>query len=245
MSLSGGSTGEQRIATFLDVIEKKGIGLKDLTARIRNPIEFVMPQGGVANGFEATILADICDAVLAARKQGGILHPQQSHIAEQCEVLVRGFARVGITALIDEATGYQKARTADALATLMEEYLAKEVRPWARTFPPDYYKALCDAYDLPFSVVSGEYPGYFGHATNNLIYDRMLPGMRAELKGLKAARKTSTMHQGLSEKAGTKALSHMIGLATAALRLGKSRPAAEKIMDELGYPVQPRDADGN
>lgn len=100
---SGGAAnvGEQRIATFLDGIEKKGVNIKDLSARIRNPIRFYPTGGGRdAYGFEATILADICDVILAARK-ANVLLPQQLKLAEQCEILVRGFARVGIIALID------------------------------------------------------------------------------------------------------------------------------------------------
>lgn len=58
------------------------------------------------NGYEATILADICDAFLEARKHIN-LSSRQKIIADQCEILIRGFARVGIIALIDEATGYQ------------------------------------------------------------------------------------------------------------------------------------------
>jgi hypothetical protein len=42
--------------------------------------------------------------------------PRRSNIADQCEALVRGFARVGIIALVDKATGYQKDRARDALA---------------------------------------------------------------------------------------------------------------------------------
>jgi len=40
------------------------------------------------------------------------------NIADQCEILVRGFARVGIIALVDEATGYQKDRARDDLAKI-------------------------------------------------------------------------------------------------------------------------------
>ena len=68
---SGGSskTGEQRLANFLDSMADKGIDVKDLPARIRNPIRFAPPGGGRASyGYEATILADICDAILSARK---------------------------------------------------------------------------------------------------------------------------------------------------------------------------------
>lgn len=55
------------------------------------------------NGYEATVLADICDAFLEARKHIA-LSPRQSVIATQCEILIRSFAKIGIIALVDEAT---------------------------------------------------------------------------------------------------------------------------------------------
>jgi hypothetical protein len=112
----------------IDGISQKCFDVKDLPSRIRNPIRFKLPGGGRSFGFEATILADICDAILAARKAGA-LHRQQEHIANQCEILVRGFARVGIIALIDEATGFQRDRAKDALAEILERFIAKELRP--------------------------------------------------------------------------------------------------------------------
>jgi len=67
---------------------------------VEEPIKFRPPGGGaIAYGYPATLLADICDAVLAARRAGELLK-QQEHIAERCELLVRGFARVGIIASI-------------------------------------------------------------------------------------------------------------------------------------------------
>jgi hypothetical protein len=41
--------------------------------------------------------------------------PFKSHIAKQCELLVRAFARVGIVALVDEVTGYQEIRDRETL----------------------------------------------------------------------------------------------------------------------------------
>lgn len=120
LSTSGGSeSGEQRLAVFFDRLAAKGVDVKDLPARIRNPIRFIPPWGGsVAYGFEAVILADICDAILAARKVPGALHQQQLKIADRCEILMRGFARVGIVALVDEATGYQFDRPNTASSTV-------------------------------------------------------------------------------------------------------------------------------
>lgn len=184
MSVSGGSiAGEQRLATFLDSLAAKGLEINGISARIRNPIRFILPPPGrrVAHGYEATILADICDVILNARKQN-LLQPQQAHIADQCEILVRGFARVGIIALIDEATGYQKDRKRDALSRILEAFIAKELQPWVKTFPSEFYEQLFRLRGLNYSKDSVKRPQYFGVLTNNIVYDRLAPGVLEELK---------------------------------------------------------------
>jgi hypothetical protein len=85
----------------------------------------------------APILADVCDAVLAARRMGGVLAANQTNLADQCEILVRALARVGIIALVDEATGYQRDREKDALAKILEAWISKELAAWVKTFPTD------------------------------------------------------------------------------------------------------------
>ncbi|MDX2258014.1 MAG: P63C domain-containing protein [Hyphomicrobiaceae bacterium] len=182
MSISGGTLGEQRMAGFVEGLAKKGIDIKDLSARIRNPIRFRFPGGGrTAYGLEATILADICDVVLTARK-AKVLVPQQEHIADQCELLVRGFARVGIIALVDEATGYQADRTKDALSKILEAFIAKELQPWLPTFPADFYRELFRLRGLPFPSDTVRRPQYFGWLTNDMVYRRIAPGVLEELQ---------------------------------------------------------------
>ena len=77
MSTSGGSQGAHRLALFIEGFAKKGVECNDLAVRIRNPILF-RPSvgGGAAYGYEATIINDICDTVLAARRiKGAVLNP--------------------------------------------------------------------------------------------------------------------------------------------------------------------------
>ena len=75
MSTSGGGRGAHRLAQFIEGLAEKGVDCKDLAGRIRNPILFRPMAGGkAAYGYEATILADICDAVLAARRISGVLN---------------------------------------------------------------------------------------------------------------------------------------------------------------------------
>lgn len=178
---AGGGEGD-RLASFAAGKAISPFISEDLANRMNSPVRFHAPTGGTtATGYEATILADLCDAVLAAR-QAGALRSNQEHIAHQCEILVRGFARVGIIALIDEATGYQKERAKDALATILEAFIAKELQPWVQTFPTEYYQELFRLRGLSFPTASVKRPQYFGVLTNDIVYKRLAPGVLDELK---------------------------------------------------------------
>jgi len=47
---------------------------------------------------------------------------------------------VGVIALVDEATGYQQDRARDELNRILEAYISKELLPWTRRFPDDFFK---------------------------------------------------------------------------------------------------------
>ena len=226
MSLSGGKAGEQRIVTLLESLTSKGIEINDLMVRIKNPVKFYSTAGGRETyGFEATILADICDVILLARKEGKLL-PQQLKFAEQCEVLVRGFARVGIIALVDEATGYQKDREKDALAKILEAFVTKELQPYLKTFPAEYYENLFRIYALPFPPENKRpqwRPAFFGKITNNVIYERLAPELLPELKkaASKLERKTK-LHQWLTSDIGHPKLREHLASIVTLLKLSKT-----------------------
>jgi hypothetical protein len=78
-------------------------------------IQFKVPGAPtVASGYEATLLIEICEKYLEARDQD-LLKPSQLKLAAQAEIVMRACAKVGIIALIDEATGYQEVRAKHAL----------------------------------------------------------------------------------------------------------------------------------
>jgi hypothetical protein len=64
------------------------------------------------------------------------------HLAETAQLLLRGFAHVGIIALVDEATGYQAERARDELNKILEAYIAKELLPWTRRFPDEFFRQI-------------------------------------------------------------------------------------------------------
>ena len=107
---------------------------------LNNPIKFWTPAG-IGHGYPATLLVDLCKAILEAR-DAGKLRANQAHIAKRADLLLRGLATVGIIALVDEATGYQEIRAQRALATILEKFIADELRPWTKTFPYEFYQQI-------------------------------------------------------------------------------------------------------
>ncbi|ETO41341.1 hypothetical protein X965_10415 [Morganella sp. EGD-HP17] len=200
-------------------------------------MEFRVKGGGRSiYGFEAVILADICDAVLEANSQG-ILAVQQKHFAKQCELLVRGFARVGIVALIDEATGYQRDRERDALAKILESFVAKELQPWVSTFPPDYYEGLFKIYGLEYPPASGNKswrPGFMGNVTNNVVYSRLAPDLLPELKKTASrSEKKAKLHQWLTNDIGHPKLREHLASIVTLLKISKTPEQFYDLVDQV------------
>jgi hypothetical protein len=199
---------------------------KDLPSRMGAPIRFKAPTGcSLATGYEATILPDICEAVLAARKADA-LQADQKYVAQKCKVLVRGLARVGIIALIDETTGYQRDCAKDALAKILDEFIAKELQPWVRTFPDDFYQEMFRLRGLEFPRDSVKRPQYFGALTNDIIYKRLAPGVLDELKKatLRAeyGRRKDALPWRLARNIGYPKLRELLGSVVAIMKLSKS-----------------------
>ena len=145
------------------------------------PISFSTPHGLRANGYRAELLPDVCEIYLKAR-DANTLAPNQYRVAHQAEILMRSFAKVGIIALVDEATGYQELRAKNALAEILERFIAKELQPYVRTFPEDYYREMFRLRSLQYPEDTVKRPKYFGKLTNDIVYRRLAPGVLNELK---------------------------------------------------------------
>lgn len=234
MSASGAiKAGEHRLALFTaGLAERASQADADLSARcvalaeqLANPVRFRSPTGSHAwIGYEATMLADLCDVILAARVGGHLTHLQE-HIAVKAEVLVRGFARVGIIALVDEATGFQRDREKDALAKILEAFVAKELQPYMKTFPNDYYEELFRLYSLPYPPPGNKSwrPGFLGNITNDVVYNRLAPELLPELKKLSSKHeRRSRLHQWLTQEIGHPKLREHLASIVAILKLSKT-----------------------
>ena len=185
---AGQRIGFERIAPFLASNNLKPFINKELSSS-NTKIRFKPPRGGPAVGYKAELLPQVCEVYLKAR-DAGVLIASQMRTAAACEILIRGLAHVGIIALVDEATGYQSIRHRRALQKIIEKYISQELRSWAKIFPNEFYSEIYRLQGWDGPEGSKRYP-VIGRYTNNLIYERLAPGVLAELK-----RKNPTMPTG-------------------------------------------------
>ncbi len=168
-------------------------------------------QGRMIAGFNAEMLVDICEGVLEARSNGLIKTPRLSIIAAQCEIIMRGLAKTGIIALIDEATGFQNLRPADGLRTYFDQVLKKDLAVWFKRFPDEFYENI-------YKLKGWEWPGMgknrfsvVGKYTNDLVYGRIVPGLQEELEKRNpknvSGHREHKHHQWLNDEAGDKLFS--------------------------------------
>lgn len=184
-------------------------------------VEYV-ENGKIQRGYNAAILPKVCEVWLAA-KDAGALQPSQLGKAKKAEILIRGLARVGIVALIDEATGYQKDRARDELARILEAFVAKELQPWVKTFPANFYEQMFRLRGIPFDPSVIKKPAYFGHLTNNIVYRRLAPGVLVELKTKKKETRSAggKLHQLLTRDIGHPKLRELVTSVTTIMMLSE------------------------
>ena len=210
---------------------------EDLSTSSR-PIQFrALTDGSVATGYRATLLPEVCEVFLSAR-QAGVLHPTQYHIAERAEILIRGLAQVGIIALVDEATGYQRIREERSLAIILERFIAKELQPWTRTFPYVFYEQIFRL--KGWGRAEGvNPPSVVGHYTNDLVYERLGPGVLEELRRqnptLPQGWRRNRHHQWFTPEYGHPRLKEHLEGVTALMRAATSWAAFKRSIDRV-YP---------
>jgi hypothetical protein len=130
-------------------------------------------------GYEATLLLDICDAYLRARDDKR-LTGGQVRLAKQAEIITRACAKVGIIALIDEATGYQAFRQKQDLQLKLQAFIAEDMQEWARMFPSEFWFELARLEGIRYSPKSR--PLRWGKYIMAFVYDAVDEDVGKELR---------------------------------------------------------------
>lgn len=225
--------GVDKLPSFLAANYLKPFVSSDLIEST-TPVVFRTSSGVKAFGYQAQLLPKVCRAYLEAR-DAGVTNKSQEHIIRAADILMRGLAEVGIVALVDEATGYQKDRAKDSLAKILEAFVAKELQPWVKTFPAEYYEQLFRLYNIPFPPEKPQWrPQFFGRITNDVVYDRLAPELLPELKkAASKAEKKSRLHQWLTNNTGHPKLREHLASVTTLLKISKSPEQFKQLVDQV------------
>lgn len=152
------------------------------------PIFFRDKSGKRAVGYDAELLPAVAEVYLRMRDAFVVekksVPTQYGHIVKACDVVIRGLARVGIVALVDEATGYQEVRDRQALQKILDQYLTADKAKWAKTFPDHFYKKMFHLRGWNYNPLTVRKPPLVGKITNNIVYDRLAPGVLHKLNDL-------------------------------------------------------------
>jgi len=175
--------GEKRIEGLPSIVGAKNLipYISDELKEKAEPVHYYLQNGKVTAGYDAELIPLVCESYLHARDEGALLESQEK-IVLQADFLVRALAKVGITALIDEATGYQYDRENNALQEILKAYISEEFLKWQARFPRKYYQELYRLYDWEYDPTSMKHPKYLGKFTNDFIYEQLPEGILEELR---------------------------------------------------------------
>ncbi|HWW02154.1 MAG TPA: P63C domain-containing protein [Candidatus Acidoferrum sp.] len=199
------------------------------------PIRFKRRLGGPYSvGYRAEVLPKACNVFLDA-KEAGALVASQLATAERCKILSRGLSEVGIIALVDEATGYQEVRDRLALQKILEKFISKELLKWAKRFPDDFYKEMFRLKSWQWQGMKINRPSVVGHYTNDIIYDRLAPGVLDELRQInppdEAGHRKHKHHQWLTKDVGHPKLRDHLSGVLALMRASQSWDQFKRMID--------------
>ncbi len=236
----GQREGARHLPYFLASKGIKPFISKELMARVMNPIKYKPLQGGVAFGHEATVLPEICKVIFQANKAGA-LKASQKYLVETAQVLVEGLATVGIIALVDEATGYQADRAKDELMRILEAYISKELLPWTRRFPHEFFEEVYRLHGWQFRPGQLKGPLYVGKLVNKFIYEKLPPGVLPALQQrnpvTEAGYRKHKHHQFLTPDTGHPHLDKQITAVMTLMRASDDKSEFKRLFDKA-FPKQ-------
>jgi hypothetical protein len=161
-------------------------------------------------GLPADLMIEVCQGFVAALQAS--FDPQSTHprmtdrqrqMAMQASVFLSACAKVGLEALIDEATGYQYEREEDALQVKLRAFIADELRAWEKTFPDELWSEFGRLTAWKGSLHNR--PKWWGKLVIEMIYDTLDPDVAEYLKNNKPPPGVR-WHSQLTENLGVRAL---------------------------------------
>lgn len=144
----------------------------ELKQKLENPLVFQVSKavsGSSApiksNGFDVTLLIDVCKAIIQAEADGKLAH-NQAGIAAQAHIIMGASAKAGIQGLVYALAGYRPE--VEEVIQAFKAFVQEEAKKYEREFPNELYMAWQRLYKIPLPA-RGK-PWQFMHLTRRHIY---------------------------------------------------------------------------
>jgi hypothetical protein len=153
--------------------------------------------------------------------------------------MIKAFAKVGIIALVDEATGYQYEREQNELQVIFKAFISDEILEWQQAFHLSFYKEIFRLWNIPFTAQNiKRKPQFIGHLTNKFVYENLPKGIFVLEKLKQKTPKTVTgnfryrLHQSLTPDVGREALKKVIYSIEALASVSNNKRQFVKLVEE-------------
>lgn len=199
-------------------------------------------------GLPADLFIDICQGFVTALEYHfradspyPKMTPRQQQMAVKASLFLSACAKLGLEALIDEATGYQYERQDNALQIKLAAFLEGEIRKWEKTFPDELWAEFGRL--TGWAGQTSKRPKYWGKLVMELIYENLDPDVAKWLKEhAPTPRHGQNYHQWLSSQYGLKKLIEhiwmVIGMARTCETMNELRDKVNGLYGK--HPVQLR-----
>jgi hypothetical protein len=193
-------------------------------------------------GLPADLMIEVCQGFVAALQASfdpnspyPRMTDRQRQMAMKASMFLSACAKVGLEALIDEATGYQYERAEDALQVKLRAFIADELRAWEKTFPDELWVEFGRLTGWQGSLHSR--PKWWGRLVIEMIYDTLDPDVAKYLRDNKPPPGVH-WHRHLTENLGVRSLVsrcyEVIGMAKPCSNMRELR---EKVARHYGRQV--------
>lgn len=213
----------------------------ELKKKLENPLVFQISKavsGSSApiksNGFDVTLLIDVCRAILQAEADGKLAH-NQAGIAAQSHIIMGASAKAGIQGLVYALAGYRPE--IEEVIQAFKVYVQEEAKKYEAEFPNELYMQWHRLYEIP--VLERGRSWHMKHLTVNHIYIPLAKSNGKILELLRALKENKgernrKLFQFLSD-VGARALRMHIGRVLEMSESSTSRQEYEKkVRDRFG-----------
>jgi hypothetical protein len=220
---------------------------RELREKLEKPLIFQLPGAAASspvsargNGYDATVLIDLCNAILAAKAAGKLGRTRYDRMIEQARIITSASAKNGIRQLVYALAGYTPP--ADEIIAAFKLYVREEAREYEKEFPDELYTEWYRLYQLPRPEKNK--PFKFKHLTVSHVYEPLAKSSGKVYELTQALRSASNerwkkLHQFLSD-VGVKALRTQLGQVLGIARVSDNVEQYEaNIRRAFGWSYQP------